>query len=85
LINSYSEVWAYEGTAFYAYVDNLGSGCPIGIDPVYRFWSARLGTHFFTTSQREMDKLFDIAPELWYMEGAGWWACAPVGLDRHVE
>jgi hypothetical protein len=85
LIDNYSQVWAYEGIAFYAYVDNLGSGCPIGIDPVYRFWSASLGTHFFTTSQREMDKLFNLAPGVWYMEGAGWWACAPVGLDRHVE
>ncbi len=85
LINNYPQVWAYEGIAFYAYVGSLVDLRPIGVSPVYRSWSASLGTHFFTTSQTEMNKLFDVSPGLWYMEGSGWWACAPAGMDRHVE
>jgi len=84
LINNYPQVWAYEGIAFYAYVGSLVSLSPIGVSPVYRFWSASLGTHFFTTSQTEMNKLFNLSPGLWYLEGSGWWACAPVAFDRQV-
>ncbi len=77
LIDNYSQTWAYEGIAFYAYVGSLGSALSIGIDPVYRFWSASLGTHFFTTSQTEMNKLFNLSPGLWYWEGAGWLGLRP--------
>ncbi len=85
LVNNYPQVWADEGIAFYAYVGSLDIALSIGINPVYRFWSGSLGTHFFTTSQTEMNKLFNLSPGLWYLEGAGWWACAPVSLDRQVE
>jgi serralysin len=54
LIVQYSNVWTPEGVAFYAF--------PEGAEPpeckaVYRFWNATNGTHFFTISDKEADKI----------------------------
>lgn len=48
-----SEVWAYEGIAFYAYPP--GSTPPPDAEPVYRFWNERESTHFYTISEAERD------------------------------
>ncbi len=82
LITNYSQTWADEGIAFYAYPHSPGYERPIGTQPVYRLWSPTLGTHFFTTNQTEMDKLFYFSTHLWEYEGAGWYAHAAVMLDR---
>ena len=82
LIDNYSQTWAYEGIAFYAYPHSEGYERPIGTGPVLRLWSSTLGTHFFTMRQTEMDKLSYFSTHLWEYEGAAWYAYAAVMLER---
>jgi hypothetical protein len=72
LINDPVHLWTYEGIAFYAYA---GDRSPVGTNPVYRFWSGELGSHFFTASDAEMNKLMSLAPRMWAFEGFAWYAC----------
>jgi hypothetical protein len=71
IIANYSDVWAYEGVAFYAYPP--GSQ-PVGSKPVYRFWSSRFGRHFYSIDESEKDALLNSPPDLWAFEGAAWYA-----------
>jgi hypothetical protein len=53
LLNNYSQTWAYEGIAFYAYPHSPGFQFPvIGTHRVHRLWSSSLGSHFFTAIRR---------------------------------
>jgi len=72
LIRDYSNIWTYEGTAFYAYTSDRH---PIGTSITYRFWSGRLGSHFFTTSLPEVEKLFSLWSHVWAFEGIAWYIC----------
>lgn len=72
LIDRYSKVWTYEGVAFHAY--EIGYE-PEWAMPVYRFWSEPNGTHVFTISESERDKLLDL-PKVWTYEGIAWYAGA---------
>jgi len=63
--------WASEGPVFYAYPE--GSQ-PAGTSPVYRFWSAAAGCHFFTMSTTERDKLKTTYAYRWSDEGIAWYA-----------
>jgi hypothetical protein len=76
LVNNYPQTWAYEGIAFYAYPGGWGREHPIGVDPVYRFWSRSLSSHFFTASYAEMNKLLSFPTQVWEWEGVAWW-CFP--------
>jgi hypothetical protein len=77
LINNYSHVWTYEGTAFYAYADGQQ---PPGTAPVYRFWSSPLSCHFYTTSEDEKNKLINVYSYVWTYEGIAWHAYSlPIG------
>lgn len=82
LINNYSQAWADEGIAFYTYPHSPGYERPIGTHPVYRLWSGSLGSHFFTASDAEMDKLLSLPTRVWEWEVYAWYAYAPVMLDR---
>jgi hypothetical protein len=82
LIDNYSQTWAYEGIAFYAYPHSPGYERPIGTDVVYRSWSSSLNSHFFTASDAEMNKLLSLPTRVWEWEGVAWYAYAPVILDR---
>ena len=62
--------WAFEGAVFHAWPE--GSQ-PSDASPVYRFWSAALGSHFYTMSTAERDKLIN-QPYLWTYEGVAWYA-----------
>jgi hypothetical protein len=73
LINNYSHIWTFEGTAFYAYA--AGSQ-PTGTSTVYRFWSGSLGCHFFTIREAEKDKLINLFPHVWTYERIAWYAYA---------
>ena len=42
--------------------------------PVYRFWSGSLGAHFFTTSERERNKLLELYAHVWTDEGVAYYA-----------
>ncbi len=71
LISKYSNVWSYEGIAFYAYPPEQG---PVGSKPVYRFWSASLGRHFYTISESERQNLIEKQSKVWTPEGIAWYA-----------
>ena len=75
LINNYAQTWAYEGIAFYVYPSSPGSVHHRGTYPVYRLWSSSLGTHFFTASGTEVEKLFARMPGVWDFEAAAWYTC----------
>jgi len=74
VINSYSQVWTYEGVAFYAYAEGQQ---PLGTAPVYRFWSPSLGCHFYTISEVEKDLLINLYPLVWTYELIAWYAYTP--------
>jgi len=74
LQSQYSDVWAYEGIAFYAYPE---SRAPVGSMPVYRFWSDSLASHFYTISENEKNKLMSEYSEVWTYEGVAWFAYLP--------
>jgi len=64
-----SDVWAYEGIAFYVHwlaVD--------GSLPVHRFWSDRIGCHMFTISDEEKATLQARYAKVFTYEGAAWHA-----------
>ena len=71
LMENYSWFWIPEGIAFYAYPEGLQ---PEGSLPVYRFWSPRLGTHFYTISESEKQWLIDVHSYTWTLEGIAWYA-----------
>lgn len=71
LLESAADIWTYEGVAFYAY--DAGKA-PLGTSPVYRFWSAQLGYHFYTMVESEKDKLLTEYPNVWTFEGIGFCA-----------
>ncbi len=45
--------------------------------PVYRFWSDRLGTHFYTINEDEKDTLIREYPDTWTFEGVAFYAYPP--------
>ncbi|MBN1362295.1 MAG: hypothetical protein JW993_16995 [Sedimentisphaerales bacterium] len=63
--------WAYEGVAFYAYPEGAQ---PEWALPVYRFWSASLGSHFYTMDLAERDKVVNEYAGIWSYEGIAWYA-----------
>jgi len=71
LLNNYSHIWTYEGTAFYAYA--LGAQ-PTGTAGVCRFWSGTLNCHFYTMNSAERDKLINLYFLTWTYEGIMWYA-----------
>jgi predicted outer membrane repeat protein len=73
LMTESPEVWTYEGVVFYAFkADNS----PLGTLPVYRFWSAKLGYHFFTMDEAEKNKLVTNYPDVWAYEGVAFYTYA---------
>jgi hypothetical protein len=65
------DVWTFEGVAFYAYPPDRA---PVGSKPVYRFWSDRLGHHFYSISASEKQKLVTEPSKVWSLEGIAWYA-----------
>ncbi|MDI6447948.1 choice-of-anchor Q domain-containing protein [Anaerobaca lacustris] len=71
LITTYStDRWVYESIAFYAYPE--GSQ-PEGAKPVYRFWSNRLGSYFYTIDEAERAQYY-VDTGTWAFEGIAWYA-----------
>jgi hypothetical protein len=63
--------WALEGPAFYAWAE--GSQ-PAGAKAVYRFWNNGTGSHFYTASTSERDKLLTTpASWFWAYEGVAFY------------
>jgi hypothetical protein len=74
LLRNFPEVWTLEGTAFYAFPEGRQ---PPETCPVYRFWSAALGCHFYTISEGERDNLVRSFSRVWTLEGIAWYAYPP--------
>lgn len=82
LIAEYStDVWAFEGAVFYAYPE--GSQ-PEGAKPVYRFWSDRLGGHFFTIDEAEMEQ-YRADTGMWTFEGVAWYGFDELYVTEEPE
>jgi predicted outer membrane repeat protein len=71
LIEKFSDVWAFEGVAFFAYADGTQ---PSECQPVYRFWNNKSGTHFYTIKERERDKLINTLSNVYTYEGIAFYA-----------
>jgi len=71
LVVGYSDVWSFEGVAYYA----CSSPYRDGLLPVYRFWSGH--THFYTIDQREHDRLIEEQADIWTPEGIAFYAYPP--------
>lgn len=65
--------WRFEGVAFAALVSENG-GCAEGT-PVFRFWSPRFSSHFYTASVAEKDHIV-AADRNWTYEGVAYCAFA---------
>ncbi len=74
LINQFSNIWTFEGIAFFAFAADTR---PAQTVPVFRFFNSQDGCHFFTTSEAERDKLINNFPDIWIFEGIAWYAYPP--------
>ncbi|MCI5192798.1 MAG: hypothetical protein D3915_06675 [Candidatus Electrothrix sp. AU1_5] len=70
VIEKYTDYeWLYEGVAWYVYPT------PTALNPVYRFYSKKNRSHFYTISTSEKNNLIlNNAPEAWKYESVGWFA-----------
>ncbi|MFH0833294.1 MAG: right-handed parallel beta-helix repeat-containing protein [archaeon] len=64
LINNYPNVYTFEGGVFYVY-DSMVNGTV----PVYRFYNNNVGSHFYTISEGEKNKLINNYPNVYTFEG----------------
>jgi predicted outer membrane repeat protein len=68
LINNYTNVWTFEGTAFYA----CSAQSAENLLPVYRFWSGQ--SHFYTIDEAEKEKVVTQYSKVWTLEGVAFYA-----------
>ncbi|OHB65088.1 MAG: hypothetical protein A2Y77_02610 [Planctomycetes bacterium RBG_13_62_9] len=73
LINNYSRFWTFEGPVFYAWSTEYSAD----LAPVYRFWSNTSGSHFYTISESEKNKLLNNYSYAWTYEGVAFYAYPP--------
>ena len=69
VLATWPDIWIYEGPVFYAYPTQVP-----GTLPVYRFWSAKFGAHFYTISDDEKDYVLATWPDIWTYEGIAYYA-----------
>ncbi len=65
----YPGVWRYETVAWYAYPVLVS-----GTLPVHRFWSDRLGKHFYIMGDSERDRIAAKYQGIWRYEAVAWHA-----------
>lgn len=70
LLAGSAEVWTYEGAVFQAYSE----GSDPASRPVYRFWSGKLGSHFYTILEDEKNWLIAEYADVWSYEGPVFYA-----------
>ena len=71
LIREFSDIWTYEEGAGY---ETFADGSNPDVQPVHRFWSPLLSTHFYTIDGQEKTFLVDAYPHVWVYEGAVFYA-----------
>ena len=67
--------WTYEGQDFRVW-PTVNGACPSGTVAVYRFWSSKFESHFFTTNKAESDKVRR-TDKNWSYEGAAFCTAKP--------
>jgi Repeat of unknown function (DUF5648) len=82
LIDQYSDAWTFEGLAFYAYPE---WSQPEDSKPVYRFWSASLGAHFYTIDENEKQRFINTMAGVWTYESVAWYAYDAPSTDAPDE
>lgn len=70
LANS-GDVWESRQVAWYAFPEEAH---PPDTQPVYRFWSGAVRSHFYTINPGEKDRLIADASHVWTYEGVAWYA-----------
>lgn len=70
LIRDFPHFWTLEDVAYYAFSEPVLES----LLPVYRFWSARMETHFWTISEQERLALMRDSPDVWTFEGIAFYA-----------
>ena len=65
--------WTYEGPVYNAFPTDSEPG----LQPVYRFWSDTLVSHFYTISVSERDYVINTWPDTWTYEGEVFYAYPP--------
>lgn len=71
LIKEFSDVYTFEGVAFYAWPEGKQPSAAL---PVYRFWKPRDNSHFYTASERERAELIKDFPHIYVYEGVAFYA-----------
>lgn len=71
VIDQFAATWTYEGPDFYAYPERSR---PEGTKPVYRFFSATLGAHFYTIDESEKQRFISTMADVWSYESIAWYA-----------
>jgi hypothetical protein len=67
MLNYPDDIWTYEGIAYKA---TPAGSCAAGETPVYRFWSDKNSSHFFTNNPAEKDSIIANYPtNIWRFEG----------------
>lgn len=74
LLTQFPTVWSYEGVVYHAFA----TGSDPDTRPVYRFWSDKLSSHFYTLSETERDWLIAQYAHIWTFEGVAFYTY-PVG------
>ena len=80
-IQQYDTNWVYEGEAFYTYPAD-GETCTGGTSPVYRFYSARFQSHFFTINAAEKANIV-AGDRNWTYEGVAYCASTEPAAGQH--
>jgi predicted outer membrane repeat protein len=70
IMREYAHLYTYEDVAFYASYHPSEKGQA----PVYRFWSPKLETHFWTIDEAEKDAIIKDMADTWEFEGAVFYA-----------
>jgi predicted outer membrane repeat protein len=73
LLRESSDLWVYEGIAFFVYPPNKQ---PWQTVPVHRFWWTTRGGHFYTANEDEKNKLVKNWSKTWVYEGIVWYVFA---------
>lgn len=68
IIERWPDVWTYEGQRYRAFAKQTP-----GTVPLYRFWSARMGGHFYTADEAEKDAVIKRWPDTWCFEGVAYY------------
>jgi Ca2+-binding RTX toxin-like protein len=81
VIAQFSDVYTFEGAAYYAVDEVVNPGAA----PVFRFFHTQLGTHFYTASAAERDFVIANYGGTYAFEGTSWYASAtPLEGDNAV-